>query len=176
MSYFSFGEIFFDSPEHDVISVSFELVQLALSSNLYVLLGCNIPQKVVFEMLDKERQLFNDSMPFLLTATPLSDVSDELISPYALVEDDDSCQSSSLFSGINKIRSFLEGVIKVAEVEAVDIYFSEGYAEEFNVQSGKPDEVYQYLSGECEKNGDMPQVKFTLKGLHNPNKKQKGQS
>jgi len=149
MSHFLCGRFIFEDglPRATVVEFSFKVVQEACGHHLAVQLGCNIVQPVVFEILGLERASPNNiNLPFVITDSPISDTSDDLISPGDF-ESTLEVGYEILETNLHRVKAFLLSVSEIGAVRAAILCFSEGY-----------DDKYQEL--------DVPLDSFVERCLH----------
>ena len=85
MSFYLYGEFHFSKTLSPVEqeSLAFGLSDAALRARICVRLGLNIIEREVFETLKRsDGGLSTDSMAFLVTDSPLSNTSDEILEPH----------------------------------------------------------------------------------------------
>jgi len=143
MSYVIFGtfNLRATGDEGATKEAAFQLVERALAQRLHIQLGSNIAHAgPLLEMLGfSSTPLPPDRLLFLLTDSPISDTSDELISPYcAGIEDEPSLQVN-LF----RIQRFLRSVRDVKDITSIDLYFTEGFDVRFERKALRVDEFYE---------------------------------
>src|ERR1700724_2461811 len=88
MSNYLFGEFYFRAPPSisERETLAFSLTAAALSARIHVQLAFNIIQKDVFKILKRsDGGISSESVAFLLTESPLSNTSDELLEPLNVV-------------------------------------------------------------------------------------------
>ena len=122
MSYLVFGTFTLARALDDAAkkAVAYDLVECAVAQRLYLLLGCNIVQPgIIHEMLGYEQGVVpDDKLLFLLTDSPISDTSDDLISPYHVGLDG---SDSSLIVSLSRIGRLLKATMDFADVGGVEI-------------------------------------------------------
>jgi len=125
MSYFLTGRFQFtrDLSTHEQIDVAFQLVERAISNRVALQLGCNIAQSIVFEILGKEPTAGRELL-FLLTDSPISDTSDELLTYWGESQEQIKTKVKSIGT---KIRDFLASTRSIDCIARVNFFISEGY-------------------------------------------------
>jgi len=128
MSYFLCGEFVLNQKvSTDTASLAFDLVSYAASRKLGLQLGPCIIQPVVFEIIGNNRTERNDNfLPFLITESPISDVSDDLLDM-----DDLGAGTERINNTLERLRSFLESVGQTGNVSMAKVFFSEGYDDRY---------------------------------------------
>ncbi|BBE51965.1 hypothetical protein OYT1_ch2452 [Ferriphaselus amnicola] len=123
MSYFVCGSITLvvASPQEQEM-VARRASSQALQVGMALQLGCNIVQSLVSEII--ERSDNPSALPFLVTASPLSDTSDELVSPYVLVgsEGDERFQQHA-----KAIATLFKSLTSEEHVQRIDLYVVDGF-------------------------------------------------
>jgi hypothetical protein len=117
MSYFLCGKIVLKEALSD--DMAFRLAGKACENRLGIQLGHNIVQPVVHEIINdhcEDNRGFDIS--FLFTASPISDVSDELID----IED-----PSVGVEGVRDALARLYSFFLFEEINSITLFFSEGY-------------------------------------------------
>jgi hypothetical protein len=139
MSHFIFGTFNFAAPmsQSEQSGIGFKLAAEALSKRLYLRLHENAALNLIFEMLAlTPGTIPHDRMIFIVTASPIRDTSDELISPYVIgLEGSDTSLGVSLL----RIRQFLTAACKIEEIESITVWMSEGFDIEFQEFVVSPD-------------------------------------
>lgn len=108
---------------------AFKVNRLAAERDISLHLQWNIVQTTVFEILNLEKSNLSPSeIPFLITDTPLSDVSEELLSPFRPepLEVFDAVERN-----LHQLGDFLGCAFFENIVEGVEVIFSEGYDIEY---------------------------------------------
>lgn len=163
MSYFVFGTFKLAKPmdERVLKDIAFAIVECGLSHRLCLQLGHNIVQAgLLFEMFDfKQGSIPADSLPFLMTDSPISDTSDGLISPYHVGLGDEP----SLLVNLTRMKRFLVGLAQVHNVAGIDVYFTEGYDHSFEEISVSPDRFDEVALKVFEPAPEIPSTRFVLR-------------
>jgi len=118
-------------PENEREELAFGLSKAALAQRLHLQLGCNIVQKEVFEILKRSEGGLSDlDIAFLLTDSPLSNTSDEIVNPKVEPLD----KPRVIRQRLRRVAGFLSSVKDFISVSSVSLYISLGsdnsYAEE----------------------------------------------
>jgi hypothetical protein len=125
MSYFLAGRFQFTHPltraERD--RAAFLISEGALRNHVAVQLGCNIVQSIVFKILGKELAADNELI-FLLTDSPISDTSDELIDYLGESRED---MIEVVRAHGKRLTEFLTSLRSVESLSRVSLVVSEGY-------------------------------------------------
>ena len=127
MSHFLCGEIQFRQKlswgERE--DLAFTLSELALSQRLSIQLAFNITQRTVFEILHRnDGGIAETDIAFFLTDSPISNVSDQLVSSINVAPLD---LEMTIREGMRRVERFLTGVAKIECLAAMSLYLSQGY-------------------------------------------------
>jgi hypothetical protein len=126
MSYFLCGLIHFirQALENEREELAFVLSKAALEQSLYLQLECNIVQTEVFEILNrKNRELSDTDFAFLLTDSPLSNTSDEIVNPNV----DPLDKPSVMKQRLRRVEILLSSMNVLDSISDVSLYISLGY-------------------------------------------------
>ena len=137
MSDFLCGEIVLgDTISPDDAELWFAIAEAAIANRLNIQFGVNIIQKEVFDILGG----FSDDnrMPFLITESPVSDVSDGLIDPDPYVHGGDGARMITL-AALAKVAVLIRTCLGHDEVQAVEVVFSEGVDSDYDVVQATPE-------------------------------------
>lgn len=109
--------------------------------------GCTIVQSLVFEIVgDYDPEA--DWLPFLLTESPLSDVSEELVSPRELDGPDADVQFRE---NAARIAGFLRFILAEHEVVGIDLFVSDALHAPYPTRTIAPDSIERELLAEWER-------------------------
>lgn len=130
MSILVCGEISFGTARSDAWLDDYarQLVQSACRDKMHVMLGCNISQPIVFDMLcRKDSPLDGRNLPFLLSGSPLDNTSESVIEAYVL----DKIQSiAQTRQNLERIERFLHESW-CAEVQDLTLIMADASADSF---------------------------------------------
>ena len=127
MSHFLCGELQFRRPllPEEQVDFAFRLEELAIKNRLGLQLGFNIVQPVVFEILGKkDRRLSGKEFVFLLTDSPISNISDALVDPNLL---DPMEVKETLRANMQRVEQFFSSVAEIDLLAGILLYVSCGY-------------------------------------------------
>lgn len=130
MSVLVCGEISLSAPQSSewLDQYARELMRIAQRQNFYLMLDCNISQPCVFEMLSHFAAANNGRhLPFLITGSPLSNTSEEVVNMFSLGGMDSASQT-------RKCLDLLETFLKEAwipDVRSMVIIIADGSAVSF---------------------------------------------
>ena len=128
MSFFLCGKFVFrtDQSLTERERFAFEVVGAGCTRRLSVQLDVCITQSIVFEILGENRSPSHaDKLPFLITDSPISDVSDDLIDFH------DIGGAERLEQTLERLQSLFFEIKKHEVVTEIVVYFSEGYDETY---------------------------------------------
>ncbi len=129
MSDYLFGEFYFravlSTPEQE--NLAFSLAAAALRARIHVQLAFNIVQRDVFAILKRsDGGLSSESVAFLLTESPLSNTSDELLGPLNVMPLD---MERVIRERLKRVETFLKSA-RLMDFRGLSLYtetWSEGY-------------------------------------------------
>ncbi len=129
MSSYLFGEFYFrDAPtSSELENLAFSLTAAALHARIHVELAFNIVQRDVFTILKRsDGGISSESVAFLLTESPLSNTSDELIAPLNVMPLD---LERVIRERLRRVEAFLRSA-QLMQFRGLSLYtetWSEGY-------------------------------------------------
>lgn len=160
MSDFLCGEIVFgDEIEPDDTDIWFDLAAAAVANRLNIQFGANIIQKEVFEILGG----FSDDnrMPFLITESPVSDVSDGLIDPDPYVHGGDGARVITR-AALAKVAVLIRTCLGHDKVRAVEVVFSEGVDSAYETVPATPDTFVDVCRAHFARAGRVPSLRVVV--------------
>ena len=157
MSHFVFGsiqrsELGEPGDAHD--EFAWQLVRTAFDAHVFALVGANVTQRPVLDVLREHGLLGHNDVPFLLTASPARDTSDELISPYQESEPD----SHGILESLRHIGDWLGRISGLPTVGSIHLFTSEGYDVVFAESSSPPSSIAKLLMHRIEDAGEVPSM------------------
>lgn len=125
MSYFLAGLFHFGRAlsDRERIDTAFELSEKALQNRLALQLAPNLAQPVVFEILEKHVAA-DDELIFLLTASPVSDTSDDIVTYWNESRD---AMVEKIRAHVERVKGFLTSIKTIEALGHVTLFVSEGY-------------------------------------------------
>jgi hypothetical protein len=153
MSYFLCGSFVFKTHLSltERTNFAYKVVEEVCAIRLSIQLSICIVQQIVFEIIGTNSlSELETKMPFLLTDSPISDVSDELIDL-----DDIDGGVEKLKRTLEQLQSFLARIKKTAVVSDVIIYFSEGYDNKYENITSSLDTFTKDCLGVFARSGDV---------------------
>jgi hypothetical protein len=163
MSGFVYGTIrFIRALDYDELSkLSFELEKAAIDEGVFLQMGVNIVQRFIFEELGITRGWHAvEELPFLITDSPISNISEDLISPDAFgVPDHDWYQI--IREHLLAIGRLLETITGLALVTGVTMYMTEGYGEDQEIRT-EPQHLADAILEICDDVAIAPSVKIVV--------------
>ncbi len=164
MSHFLCGKFGFKShlPVERQEEFSFRLTEAALSNQLALQLGCNIVQEIVFEILKMEWATSDaKELPFLVTASPLADSSDGLISPDTLALPPD-LYYAKLGENLQRLIKFLTSINEPGLLSTVTVVFSEGFDDNYEEIVTSADLFVEQCVNAFKKEERVPSLKVRI--------------
>lgn len=127
MSYFLFGAIEFVAVgEVNQDEAAWRACEVGVEVRLSALLGPNVRQGSVRDVLIAQALTGGEHLPFLLTASPFRDTSEELLLPNGWPNDSDG-----LLRLMGRVERWIGALLEVNGVERVVLFICEGYDDEF---------------------------------------------
>lgn len=163
MSYFLFGVVRLAGlTEGELDEFGWRMVGAGSELRLFVLVGPNVTQPPVRDILREFDQLGGDHVPFMLTTSPLRDTSHELISPNQVAGGDLRVVRDSL----GRVGTWLERVSGLAGVRGIQLFTSEGYDTSFAESESSPAGLAEQVMERLEGKWDLPSLRIhvTLPG------------
>ena len=163
MSYLVFGKLIFSRTLDDaeVERLAWQCVEASLAERLHLTLGCNIVQKIVFEVLEaqEDREESRD-LEFMLAPSPVWNVCDELIDPDMMVGEGGLPRIRESFERFERLFSRLLAIDAIAELV---VYMSEGYDDEYKRIEVALKDFVDVVFGEVEAEDDVPSVRISIR-------------
>ncbi len=119
------------------------------------MLSYNIKQDNVAEMLLKFGITNTTATPFLITASPMEDTSDTLISPY-------NNAPAVIFDNFRRIEGWISRVLRQPGVEAILLFLTEGYDTEFEEIQIRSGELASVVISKIKEYEDIPSLKLSV--------------
>lgn len=163
MSTLLFGQITFARPlsHEEQEALGFRLAELAHQRRFGLQLACNIVQPEVYEALGRGRVATGEDMPFLLTDSPIMDVSDALANKYA-PEYPDAEPRGPLSQRLTEVQMFLRDVLSDGSLSRVTLYISEAYDGTFDEDTVTVDRFAERAARWYEPVVVAPNVRFSI--------------
>jgi hypothetical protein len=142
MSYFVCGRVTFSVADHSAMErIARSASMQALKLGACVQFGCAIVQDIVFEIVGRYDSTA-DWLPFLLTDSPLSNVSEELVSPRELYgpEGDTRFRRHAAL-----IAAFLRSILTEREVSGIDLFVSDAFDDSYPTRTITPESIEREL-------------------------------
>lgn len=134
MSYLSFGafSIIGKLDDRQLRLLGWRLVKYGSDHNIYLIIGCNITQKDVLEMIKRTiGDQPKSALAFLATASPLEDTSDGLISPYALVTSGSGADMKAIEQSLQRLQTTFQAALGEDTIQEVVFCITEGFDTNF---------------------------------------------
>lgn len=139
----------------------FSIVDLAQRERLGVQLGCAIVQPLVFEILGQGRAFAGESLPYLITDSPIWDVSERVIDRYS-PDYPDAEPDGTLAERLSRLQRFFADALKIELVARVRAVFTEGYSPEYPEETVHVERFADRMLALYEDVAEVPSVKLTL--------------
>jgi hypothetical protein len=144
MSYFVCGRVTFSVVDRSAMErIARSASMKALELGACVQFGCAIVQDIVFEIVGSH-DATADWLPFLVTDSPLSDVSEELVYPLAPGADTEFRRNAG------RIASFLRSILAEREVSRIDLFVSDALHAPYPTRTIAPESIERELLAEWE--------------------------
>ncbi len=154
MSYFLFGAITTDSSLRDDNELAWRVAVAAASERLFILLGPNLHQKPVLDVLESRGLVGSGYMPLLLTRSPLRETSEELLADYHPTES----HPQSARSTFVHVSEWVRYVLLIPEVRGICLFTSDGFDDCFDEFETSVDQLTDTMMSRIEKEGDVPSL------------------
>jgi hypothetical protein len=151
MSYFVFGTVRFVGA---AAPVQERLRDAGQSAGIHVLLGTEIPQEIIFEMLGRRPE--PGSLAFMLTAAPGDDTSHDLVSPFARGGIDGA------LAGIKKVAEWVQVVRANNDVSSMRVWMTEGYENAFTDVVCAPRDFERVIGAHVQRTADIPSLRIAV--------------
>lgn len=163
MSGFVYGTIrFIKALDYSELSkLSFDLEKAAIEEGMFLQMGVNIVQPFVCEKLGITPGWESvEELPFLITDSPISDVSHELVSPSASYVPGRDWRET-FREHLLAIGRFLETITALKLVSGVMMYMTEGYGEDQEIRT-EPQHLADAILDICCDAAIAPSVKILI--------------
>src|SRR5262249_23320300 len=114
-----------DLSQREAAELGFSLARVALDERLGLQIGCAVVQPIVLQMVGADRALEGAKLPFLLTDSPVSDVSERIIDKYA-PEYPEEEPDGPLEARLNRVAHFVTKAMAIPEVVRMTLVFADG--------------------------------------------------
>lgn len=130
MSYIAFGTIsHIELNGEELEKFSWNILKKGIENKLYVMFEPNISQKIIKEMLNEQTVIEDNQLLFFISASPLCDTTDSLISPSYFGEND----FFSVFNNLILFNEWIKEVLAYDVILKVRLFFTEGYDDNFKL-------------------------------------------
>lgn len=141
--------------------IGFSIVDLAQRERFGVQLGCAVVQPLVFEVLGRDRSFIGESLPYLITDSPIWDVSESVIDKFA-PEYPDAEPDGTLVERITRLQRFFSDALKIELIASVTAIFTSGFSPDYAEETLQMDRFVDRMLQLYEGDLDVPSVKLTL--------------
>lgn len=158
MSYFLFGAITIEPSQEKDGDLVWRIADAAASSRLYLLLGPNVHQKVVLDMLRSQGLVDEGHLPLLLTWSAICNTSEELLADYEATEG----ELRSTRKNLNRVSEWLQAVLKIPGVLGIHLLASDGFNDEFAELQIPADQLADVVMARIKEEGDVPSLSIRV--------------
>ena len=157
------GSFEFSRPldEREQGGFGFSIVDLAQRERFGVQLGCAVVQPLVFQVLGKVRAFTGESLPYLITDSPIWDVSERVIDRYSpdypAAEPD-----GTLSERLSRLRRFFADALKIECVTQITAVFTAEYSPTYPEETLSADRFLERMEQLYVGVAEAPSVKLTL--------------
>jgi hypothetical protein len=141
--------------------LGFSIVDLAQRERFGVQLGCAIVQPLVFEILGRGRAFAGESLPFLITDSPIWDVSERVIDRYS-PDYPDAEPDGTLAERLSRLQRFFADALKIEPITQIKAVFTVGYSPTYPEERLSADRFIERMEQLYEGVAEVPSVKLTL--------------
>lgn len=168
MSHFVCGKVIFaeSTGRDERKDASLNIFRQAFEKGFFLMLAPNISQSIVYEILGSTPRNFPPGepgeLPFLLTDSPLSDTSEELLvaSPTSWSLD---AECLAFEVGVRRIQDMMSTIINTEGVKAIHLYFSDGGLDDHYKEIAiKVSDLAKNILPNSRTADDLPSLKFVL--------------
>jgi hypothetical protein len=154
MSYFLYGALDIDSDSVDVTDLAWRVSAVASASRLFVLLGSNVHQKPVLDVLQARGLLGHGYIPFFLSASPICDTSEELFA-----KDVASTEGpKAVGGGVGGVSDWLCGIAGLRAIRAVHVFTADGFDDKFDEVRVSARQFFALVIARIEADGELPSL------------------
>jgi hypothetical protein len=141
--------------------IGFSIVDLAQRGRFGVQLGCAIVQPLVFEILGRGRPFSGESLPYLVTDSPIWDVSERVIDRYS-PDYPDAEPDGTLAERLSRLQRFFTDALALEAIAQVSAVFTVGYSPAYPEETLRVERFVDRMSQLYEGVAEVPCVKLTL--------------
>lgn len=157
MSYFLFGVVRLVGPaEGEFDEFGWQMVGAGSEVRLFVLVGPNVMQPPVRDILREQDLLGPHDIPFMVTTSPLRETSHELISPNHVAGGD----LRGVRDSLGRVGKWIDRVAKLRGVRGIQLFTSEGYDTSFDECESTPADLANVILERLEGEGDVPSLRI----------------
>lgn len=154
MSYFLYGSLFVGDSAEVGDALVWQVVKSANAFGLFVLLGPNMRQAPVLDVLRSQGALGEGCVPLLLTASPMCDTSEELLGDYQAVGEGPRGTRKAL----KRVGEWLRDALQLPSVRGIRLFTSDGFDDRFTELQVLPDEFADAVMAMIEEQEDVPSL------------------
>lgn len=147
--------------EREQARIGFSIVELAQRERFGVQLGCAVVQPLVFEILGRERTFAGESLLYLITDSPIWDVSERVIDKFS-PEYPEAEPDGTLEERLCRLQRFFVDALKIETIAQVMAVFTVGYSPEYPEETLRADHFVDRMLQLYEGVMEVPSVKLTI--------------
>ena len=155
MSYIAFGTIsHIELNGEELEKLSWDILKKGIENRLYVMFEPNISQSIIKEMLNEQASLENNQFRFFISASPLCDTTDSLISPSHFGKND----FFSVFNNLILFNEWIKEVLAYDEILKIRLFLTEGYDDNFKLVRTDVNGMHGVLKKIINEYNDIPSI------------------
>lgn len=150
MSCFVFGAL---RPTASTAEAAWAATRAAVDEGVGLLMGCNVHQPPVLQVLQERNLTASGALVFLVTDSPISDNTEELVSPFRELGD----IREIVGPGVARIGRWLERIRPVARGE-IHVFLMEGYDDGVEEIGLSAPAFAETITARIAERGDLPSL------------------
>jgi hypothetical protein len=141
--------------------IGFSIVDLAQRERFGVQLGCAVVQPLVFEILGRERTFSGETLPYLITDSPIWDVSERVIDKFS-PDYPEAEPDGTLEERLCRLQRFFAGTLRIETIVKVMAVFTVGFSPEYPEVELCADRFVERMLQLYEGAMEVPSVKLVI--------------
>lgn len=158
MSYFLFGALTLESSIKENGELAWKVAECAISSRLFILMGPNLHQNSVLEMLRAHGLLTEFHLPFLLTGAPQLNTSEELLGNFHLSPDN----SESIENSLNRMKQWVKKIASIQGIKGLNIFLVDGSDTDFENLHVSSKQLSELIISKIRMDGEIPSLRIQV--------------
>ena len=135
-------------------SIAWKIMKAGIECSLFIIFSPNLVQDEIEDMLNKQSRHNDPYLRFMVTDSPISNTSHELICCPDYVQEE---YANEVSRNLSLIADWIKVTLGHKEVLEVDLYITEGYDTSFKEVRAIPDDLYRKIMNEVDVNGMIPE-------------------